>query len=56
MQEIIGEILFNNVTIVPQEDDKFIESKMGIQFHNVPEYRFITNLNHRFWDEVGFFG
>lgn len=55
MEEVVGEIFFDDVSFVSQENDKIVVSILGVDLHDMPENRMAANLHHRFWDDAGLF-
>src|ERR1700704_1175037 len=55
VKEIVEKIFLDHITFVSQANNKIVESLGGINFHNMPEYRVIPYLNHRFRPQMGFF-
>jgi hypothetical protein len=53
MEEVIGEILLDHVTLVPAADNEVVDSVMGILLHYVPEYWATTDLHHGFRPDCG---
>jgi len=56
VQEIIGEVLFNHITLITTADHKLVDPVVAIGFENVPEDWFAADFHHRFWLEMGFLG
>lgn len=56
MQEVIGEILLDDITLITATNHKIVNSMCGIYFHDVPENRLTTNLDHWLRLKVGLFG
>jgi hypothetical protein len=46
MQEIVGEIFLDHVSLVPAANDEIIEAIGRIDFHDMPEYRTTSYLYH----------
>ena len=49
------EILLDHVPFVSEADDEVVVAVMGVGLHDVPEDRTLTDLDHRFWLQVGLF-
>src|SRR5207302_9963213 len=47
IQEIVGEVLLDDIALVPAADDEVINAVLGIDFQDVPEDGAATNLDHR---------
>ena len=56
VQEIVGEVFLDQVTLVSATDDEIIHPVGGIDFHHMPQDRLAADLDHRLGLEVGFFG
>ena len=56
MEEVVGEIFFDDVPFVSQENDKIVVSIPRVDLHDVPENRMAANLHHGFWDDICLFG
>ena len=56
VQEVVGEVFLDDITLVPATDDEIIYPVGGIEFHDVPEDRLATDLDHGLGFEVGFLG
>src|SRR5437667_7917412 len=46
---LIEEVIFDIFCFVSQRKDKLIKSVVGINFHDMPEKRLVTNIYHWFW-------
>ncbi len=55
MQEVIGKVLLDAITLVAEADDKFIKAVVGVNLHDVPQNWLLANLDHRLGLQVGFF-
>jgi hypothetical protein len=55
MQKIMGKILFDIIAFVPETDNKIVKAVTGINFHNMPENRSLTDLDHRLWLQMRLF-
>jgi hypothetical protein len=49
VQKVIGEVLFDDITLVSTANDEVIDAVVGVAFEYVPQYGFATNFNHGFW-------
>ena len=49
MQEIVCEKFFDYILLISQTDHKVMVSKFGIIFHNMPQDRLFTDLDHWLW-------
>ena len=56
MQEVIGKILLDYVTLIAAANNEIMHAKMRIDFKDMPEYRHTADLDHGFWAEGRFFG
>ena len=56
VQEVILKILLDDVALVAEADDEFIDAVMGIDLHDVPDDRHAADLDHRLRLDVGFLG
>jgi ABC-type glucose/galactose transport system permease subunit len=56
MQGVIGKILLYDMPFISQADNEIIYTRIGINFHDVPQYRPISDLHHRFRLYARFFG
>ena len=54
VQEVVGEVFFDNVALIPAANYKVVYAMRGVAFHYVPEKWFATNFDHGFWFEVSF--
>ena len=48
MQGVVSEVFFYHVPFVSAADNKVIYSKVGVEFHNMPQYRIAAYLYHWF--------
>jgi hypothetical protein len=48
MQDVIGEILLDDAPFISQADNEITYTYMGVNLHDVPQYRPISDLYHRF--------
>ena len=48
VQKIVGKILLDDVALVAAANDEFIHAVSGIQFHDMPQDRLATDLDHGF--------
>ena len=55
VQEIIGEVLLDDVTLITAANHEIVDAMCGVYLHDVPQNRFAPDFNHRFGREVGFF-
>jgi hypothetical protein len=55
MQEVIGEILLDRITLVTKADHEIGDAMLGISFEDMPEDRLASNLDHRFRADGRFF-
>src|SRR5260370_30628264 len=55
MQEVVGEVLFDDVALVSATDDEVIDTVLGINLQNVPENRSAAYLDHRLGTNYRFF-
>ena len=55
VQEIIGEILFDQKTLIAAANDEFVDPVGRVNFHDVPQDRPTTDFYHRLGLEHGFF-
>ena len=46
VEEIVGEVLLNQITLLTSTDDKIIDSVMGINLQNVPQNGLATDFYH----------
>ena len=53
MQEVVGEILLDDITLVPKANNEVIDAVGRIDFHDVPDDGPATDLYHWLWLEVG---
>ncbi len=44
---IVEEIPFDDFSLVPQGNNKFLEALRGVNVHNVPQDGFLANFDHR---------
>ncbi len=56
MEEVVGEVFLDHVTLEAAADDEVIDAVMRVNLHNVPEYRKATDLDHRLRLEVCLLG
>lgn len=54
VQGIICKIFFYYVLFVPGTNHKIIYSIMGVNLHDMPEYRIAANFHHGLWPHLGF--
>lgn len=47
VQEVIGEIFLDQITLVAKADDEIVHPVGRIDFHDVPKYRHTADLDHR---------
>jgi len=52
VQEVVGEVLFNNISLITAADDKVVNTVGRVELHDVPKNGFATNFNHWFWLEM----
>jgi Flp pilus assembly protein TadD len=55
VQEVVGEIFLDDITLVAQADDEFIDTMGRVGFEYVPEYRLAADLHHGLGLDLGFF-
>ena len=55
MEKIVSEVFLDAISLISQADDEVVETKMGIGLHDMPENWLLTDFNHRFRLQVGFF-
>jgi hypothetical protein len=55
MKKIIGEILFDDVTLVTATYDEVMDPMARIHLHDVPKNRTPTYFYHGLWARIGFF-
>ena len=53
---VMVEIVLDVISFIAAAYNKLIETKVRINFHNMPQDRLSAYLNHRLWLEVRFFG
>src|SRR5579875_671063 len=51
---VVKEVISNDIPLVTQTNHEFRETVMGINFHDVPQDRHITNSDHRFRSKLRF--
>lgn len=56
VQEVVCEIFFDDIAFVSKENDEVVVSVARVYFHDMPDDRMSADLDHGFWDYVGFFG
>lgn len=56
MQEVIGEVFFDEVALVATADDKLIDIVGGVNLQDMPQNWHTTNVDHGFGFKVGFLG
>lgn len=56
MQEIVGEILLDDITLVATANDEVIYAVSGINLHDVPKDRAAAYLNHGLRFQMCFLG
>ena len=54
MQEIVGEIFLDDVTLVAAANDEVMDAVERVSFHDVPKDRLATDFDHGFWSSGGF--
>ena len=54
VQEVIGEVLLDHVSLVTKADDEIVEAIVTIDLHDVPEDRAAADFHHRFGTDRGF--
>ena len=52
---IVCKPFFNDMLFISTANHKFIKSISRIHLHDMPENRFLPNLNHRLWFQMAFF-
>jgi hypothetical protein len=55
VQEVIGKILLDQITLVTTTDHKLVNAMGAKDFENMPQNRLSANFNHGFWFDAGFF-
>ena len=55
MEKIISKKLFNDMLFISGTNNKFANTVIGIQLHNVPQNRLVANLYHRLRAKLAFF-
>ena len=55
MQEVVGEVLLNDVTLVATADDEVIDAVAGVDLEDVPKNGQATDFDHGFGPDGGFF-
>ncbi len=53
--EIVPEVIFDHVTLVPKAEDEFLVPVVGVGLHNMPENRPTANGHHRLGPVLRFF-
>ena len=54
MQEVVCEILFDDIALVPAADDEVVYAVVGIGLQDVPQNGLTTDFNHRLGTGRGF--
>lgn len=47
MQKIVGEVLFDDIALITKANNELIDPMGTKNLHDVPEYRFVADVNHR---------
>ena len=55
MQEVVGKVFFDTVSLITETDNEIIEAVAGIDFHNMPQNGLFADFDHGFRFEMGFF-
>jgi hypothetical protein len=55
VQKVVGKVFFDEVTLITTANDKVVDAVVGVHFHDVPQNRVTTNLDHRLGTYSGFF-
>jgi hypothetical protein len=55
VQEVVGEVLFNEVALVAKADNKLINTVGTENLHDVSQDRFASDVHHGFRPDFGFF-
>src|ERR1700683_1297890 len=56
VQVVIGEVFFDQITLVAQANNEIAQSELGIDLHDMPKNRAAADLDQRLWPDFGFFG
>jgi len=55
MQKIVRKIFFDDIALVSEANDEFIEAVRLVDLHDVPDDRLAADLDHWFGPQMGFF-
>src|SRR6266542_3840422 len=55
MYPIVCEIFLDEIALIASANNEFVEPEMGIDLHDVPDDRVVSDLDHRLWLGVGLF-
>jgi hypothetical protein len=55
MQEVVGEVLLDDVTLVAAANDELVDPEVAVELEDVPKNWLATHFHHRFGFEAGFF-
>src|SRR5215471_15827341 len=55
MQVIVGEIFLDHIALVTEADNEVCDAVVRVKLHDVPQYRSVSDLDHRLWADTGFF-
>jgi hypothetical protein len=53
MQIVIRKVLFDDIPFVAEAHNEILDAERGVVLHDMPEYRFTTDLDHGFWPQYG---
>lgn len=56
VQEIVGEVFLDEVSLIAAADHEIMDPMGRIHFHDMPQDRLATDLDHGLRPEMGFFG
>src|SRR5580658_3598980 len=56
MEQIVGEVLFDDITLVPETDNELMEAITAVNGHDMPQKRPSADHDHRFWSTIRLFG
>ena len=56
MEEVVGEIFLDQIALVAAANHKLMHAVGGVEFHDVPEDRPATDLDHWLWLDGRFLG
>ena len=52
---VVHKILLNHLRLIPAAYNKFVESVVRINLHDMPQYRLAAYFHHGLGSEIGFF-